>query len=220
MAYKMSRRDLLKGIGAAALAVPLLNACQPKEQPAEKPAATTKVEEEKPTPVAKEKPTLRLTLWAEQSGEGRTWPQDRGLKWAEDTGIADVDVELVSYNEMPMKQLTAVAAGTLWDVMFNNNKIGPYNAYKGVYLYLDELIAANDTDMTDYFPAAVVGITFKECCQAWLESALVAGLMFPVTGVLLLSAARVKIGNSTCREMSDKRGPRIVPGCIIGAIRP
>ncbi len=161
MSHKISRRELLKGIGAVALATPLLYACQPKEEaPAEEPKAEQPKEEAK-QPVEKEKPTLRLTLWAEQSGEGRTWPQDKGLEWAEQTGIADVKIEMVSYNEMPTKQLTAVAAGTLWDVMFNNNKIGPYNAFKDVYLWLDELAAAAGTDTTDYFPAALEGCTFE-----------------------------------------------------------
>ena len=161
MSRKLSRREMLKGLGITALAASLY-ACQPKQEaPAEEPKAEQPKEESKQQPVDKEKPTLRLTLWAEQSGEGRTWPQDKGLEWAEQTGIADVEVELVSYNEMPTKQLTAVAAGTLWDVMFNNNKIGPYNAFKGVYLWLDDLINAYSTDMTDYFPAAVEGSAFE-----------------------------------------------------------
>jgi multiple sugar transport system substrate-binding protein len=160
MSRKLSRREMLKGLGVTALAASLY-ACQPKQQaPAEQPKAEQPKEEAK-QPVSKEKPKLRLTLWAEQSGEGRTWPSDKGLEWAEQTGIADVEVEMVSYNEMPTKQLTAVAAGTLWDVMFNNNKIGPYNAFKNVYLWLDELIESYNTDMTDYFPAAVEGCTFE-----------------------------------------------------------
>jgi ABC-type glycerol-3-phosphate transport system substrate-binding protein len=163
MSRKLSRRDLLKGIGAVALSTPLLYACAPQQTVVvvEEAPKEEAPKEEAPAPVEKEKPTLRLTLWAEQSGEGRTWPQDKGLEWAEQTGLADVEIEMVSYNEMPTKQLTAVAAGTLWDVMFNNNKIGPYNAYKGVYLWLDDLIDAYETDMTDYFPAAVEGSSFE-----------------------------------------------------------
>ena len=61
---------------------------------------------------------------------------------------------------MSTKQLTAVAAGTLWDVMFNNNKIGPYSASKSVYLFIDDLVAANATDLTDFFPASVEGSKF------------------------------------------------------------
>jgi multiple sugar transport system substrate-binding protein len=160
MSRKLSRREMLKGLGVTALAASLY-ACQPKQEaPAEQPQAEQPTEESK-QPVEKELPTLRLTLWAEQSGEGRTWPSDKGLEWGEESGIAKVEVEMVSYNEMPTKQLTAVAAGTLWDVMFNNNKIGPYNAYKDVYLWLDDMIDAYDTDMTDYFPAAVAGSQFE-----------------------------------------------------------
>jgi undecaprenyl-diphosphatase len=51
-------------------------------------------------------------------------------------------------------------------------------------------------------PAAVVGILFQQFFQASLESALVAGLMFPVTGVLLLSTKRVTVGSLSCRQLS------------------
>ncbi|KKL85104.1 hypothetical protein LCGC14_1958050, partial [marine sediment metagenome] len=56
-------------------------------------------------------------------------------------------------------------------------------------------------------PAALVGIVVKKTemgslVEGALESALVAGLMFPITGVMLLWAARHKPGESTCRELS------------------
>lgn len=161
MSQEISRRTLLKGIGAATLTIPLLYACQPPAPaPAEQPPAEQPKAEEKP-PAPKEKPKLRVTLWAEQSGEGRTWPKDLSLKWAEETGLADIEIEMVSYNEMSTKQLTAVAAGTLWDVMFNNNKWGPYSAYKGVFLWLDDLVDAHGTDLSDFFPAAIEGSRFE-----------------------------------------------------------
>ncbi len=56
-------------------------------------------------------------------------------------------------------------------------------------------------------PAALVGIVVKKTemggvVEGALESALVAGLMFPITGVMLLWAARHKPGESTCSQLS------------------
>jgi multiple sugar transport system substrate-binding protein len=160
MSREFSRRKLLIGMGASLLAAPILYACQPK--PAA-PTAAPQVQQPKEAvqqPAPKAKPKLRSTLWAEQSGEGRTWMGDRATKWAEDTGIADVEVELVSYNEMPSKQLTMAATGTLWDVMFNNNRWGPYGAHKGVFMFLDDMVDANNTDLSDPIPASVEGSKF------------------------------------------------------------
>lgn len=163
MSHVMTRRKLLLGIGATFLAAPLLAACQPQPAPTQPPKAEApKTEAPKATavPAPKTKPKLRSTLWAEQSGEGRTWMKDRALKWAQETGIADVEVETVSYNEMPSKMLTAVATGTLWDVFFNNIRWGGLGAHKKVFLFLDDLVAANKTDLSDFIPAAVEGSRF------------------------------------------------------------
>jgi multiple sugar transport system substrate-binding protein len=157
MALKTGRRDILKGLGAVALLTPVLAACQPKQTaPAPQPAPVDKPKEEaKPAP--KEKPQLRSAQWLEQSGEGRTWMGDKALEWAEVTGLADVEVEMVGYHEMSAKMLTAVAAGILWDVFFNNIRWGPYSAHKGVTLFLDDLVDANNTDLSDIVPMTIEG---------------------------------------------------------------
>ena len=56
-------------------------------------------------------------------------------------------------------------------------------------------------------PAAVAGLVVKksligDTLQAYLESAMVAGFMFPITGLLLLWSARNDPGERTCRELS------------------
>ena len=166
MSRNITRRGFLRGVAAAAVVSPLLYACQP--QPTAAPGATPEgAPATQPTapaqqPASGAKPKLRSTLWAEQSGEGRTWMKDKALEWAEKTGIADVEVEMVSYNEMPAKQLAAVAAGTLWDVFFSTNRWGPYSAYKGVFLYLDDLVDAAGTDLSDFVPRALEGARFED----------------------------------------------------------
>jgi undecaprenyl-diphosphatase len=51
-------------------------------------------------------------------------------------------------------------------------------------------------------PAAVVGIVLKTCFQDQLESALLAGCLFPLTALMLLWIARCPAGNSACRQLS------------------
>jgi len=51
-------------------------------------------------------------------------------------------------------------------------------------------------------PAAVAGFVIKEYFIAGLESPLTAGLMFPITGLMLLWSARHCSGETTCRELS------------------
>jgi undecaprenyl-diphosphatase len=51
-------------------------------------------------------------------------------------------------------------------------------------------------------PAAIVGIALKKWFEPWLESALLAGFMFPVTGILLIWAAGRQTGNKACRELT------------------
>ena len=56
-------------------------------------------------------------------------------------------------------------------------------------------------------PAAAVGFLVKktaagEVIELFLQSALIAGLMFPITGLMLLWAAKHARGTILCREMS------------------
>lgn len=54
-------------------------------------------------------------------------------------------------------------------------------------------------------PAAVVGLTLRIYSQAALENALLAGLMFLVTGALLQRTRRVNSGKLTCRELTFRQ---------------
>ncbi|MBN2473859.1 MAG: undecaprenyl-diphosphate phosphatase [Pirellulales bacterium] len=50
-------------------------------------------------------------------------------------------------------------------------------------------------------PAAIVGLLLKEHLEGTLKDPLVAGLMFPITGAMLLWTARWLPGKATCREL-------------------
>ena len=58
-------------------------------------------------------------------------------------------------------------------------------------------------------PAAVIGIPLKELAENLLESPLLAGLMFPVTALILLWATRQPVGNASYRNLSYARTVRI-----------
>ena len=51
-------------------------------------------------------------------------------------------------------------------------------------------------------PAAVIGIPLKEFAEKFLESPLLAGLMFPVTALILLCLTRHPVCKSSYRNLS------------------
>lgn len=54
-------------------------------------------------------------------------------------------------------------------------------------------------------PAAVVGLVLKKHCGPMLVDPMTAGLMFPVTGIMLLWIARRTPGEIACRELGFGR---------------
>jgi undecaprenyl-diphosphatase len=68
-------------------------------------------------------------------------------------------------------------------------------------------------------PAGVVGVAIKttqfgaQIEKTVLENALVAGLMFPITGLMLLWSARRDTGQVTCRELGYSRA------LLVGALQ-
>jgi len=61
-------------------------------------------------------------------------------------------------------------------------------------------------------PAAAVGLLLKSQIEQSLESPLVAGLMLPVTGLMLLWAARRPVGETDYRDLSY--GRVLIIGCL------
>lgn len=54
-------------------------------------------------------------------------------------------------------------------------------------------------------PAALFGVYLKTQLEDALESALVAGFMFPITGLMLLWAARRQSGELACRQLTYRQ---------------
>ena len=155
MSKKLSRRDLLKATLALALAVPLAQACAPapppaaKEEPKKEATPVPKTE----APVAKkEKAVMSIATYAATHND---WQRDMAKKWKETHPDVELTVEEVPYAEMNKKQQAMLATGNLWDVSFSGIKWYPYSVVKGCFLPLDDLIAAKNPGMDDFFPSAL-----------------------------------------------------------------
>ncbi|MBV7328705.1 extracellular solute-binding protein [Chloroflexi bacterium TSY] len=80
-------------------------------------------------------------------------------RWAEaHADEVDLQIETVIYGEMPKLQLARHATGTLWDVNFSGIKWFPFSASKGMFMPLDDHMAArDDANLDDFFTTALEG---------------------------------------------------------------
>jgi ABC-type glycerol-3-phosphate transport system substrate-binding protein len=137
------------GLGTTAAA---LAACAPAGQPG---AADTQGEAAAPAEGAM---TLSIATYADPRNE---WQRVAAKEWAEEHPDVELNIDEVIYAEMNKKQLAALATGTLWDVSFSGIKWFPYAVSKGAFLALEDLIAANDPGMDDFFSASIAGSSWE-----------------------------------------------------------
>ncbi|MCC6628373.1 MAG: sugar ABC transporter substrate-binding protein [Chloroflexi bacterium] len=164
-----TRRRLLQVAGLAGLAAPLLAACgAPAASPT---AAPAKPAESKPaagaTPAATQaaaaapasgaKVPMKIAVW---TIVGRPWQEERATKYKQDNaGKVDLTIEQINYDDMAKKQLAMIATNTVPDVLYSGVKWYHYSAFKGVFYPLDDLLKADDPGMSDFFKAAIEGVT-------------------------------------------------------------
>jgi ABC-type glycerol-3-phosphate transport system substrate-binding protein len=148
---QVSRRQLLKWMGVSSAAVALA-ACAPAPGPA---ATTDQGEAAAPSTASK---TLSIATYADPRNE---WQRVAAKEWAAENPDVELNIDEVIYAEMNKKQLAALATGTLWDVSFSGIKWFPYVVSKGAFLALEDLIAANDPGMDDFFSAAIAGSSWE-----------------------------------------------------------
>lgn len=194
MSSAMSRRALLRGalgvVGALGSAS-LLAACQsaaPATKPAEskpaeskpaapaaQPAATTapakpaeaaKPGESKP---AAQAPAASKKLGGEIRLHVRTGPEEDTLKdvlpkFTQETGV-QVKVESFPTNEYFTKLQTLIAGGTAGDVFWGIYRNTPRLARNKVIMPLDDLIKADNTDLSKYWPTSVEAAKYEG--QIW-----------------------------------------------------
>ena len=147
---KMSRRDLLKWMGAGSATLALA-ACAAPVAPAAAPAANAGA-----AAPASEKPALTVATF---DAPLHDWQREFAQRWADaNKDKADVTIERVVYGEMAKLQLARSASGTLWDIIFSGIKWFPYSASKGMFLQIDDFLANRpDAKLDDFFPATLAG---------------------------------------------------------------
>ena len=167
---RMERRAFLR-LSASLVGGAVLAACAPKAEPTVPPAAEAPKaqpteapkEAEAPTqaPAAapKEKVPLRVGAW---DFAERVWMNNAPLEYAEQHDEVEIEVEVIPYAECFPKCLTGAATGTLPDVFYTTSRWGPYAAYKGAFLFLDDYVAVKDPGMDDWFDMAIVGTKFED----------------------------------------------------------
>jgi len=183
MSSTMSRRAVLRGaaslIGALG-ATALLSACgssapaaKPAESkpaeaakpaaPAAQPAATTApakpAEAAKPAAPAAAAPAVSKKLGGELRLHLRTGPEEDTMKavlpkFTEDTGV-QVKLETFPTNEYFTKVQTLMAGGTVGDVMWSIYRNTPRWANNKVIAELDELVANDKFDLSQYYPSGI-----------------------------------------------------------------
>ncbi len=144
---KISRRSLLKWLGASTAVVGLA-ACAPA--PAAPSSGTTaNTESAAPDPAKKQ---MSIATYAIVFHE---WQRHFAREWAEQNPDVELEVLEIVYADMPKLQLTMLATDTLWDVLFSGVKWYPYSALSGAFLALDDYISGTDYDIDDFFATAV-----------------------------------------------------------------
>ena len=151
MSYKhaISRRHMLKimgvtGVGAA------LAACAPAAAPSGDSSSAAAADTEK-----KE---MSIATYADPRNE---WQRTIAKTWAADNPDVDLNIDEIIYGEMNKKQQAAMATNTLWDVSFSGVKWFPFLVAKGAFVAMEDMIAANDPGMDDFFSAGLAGCTYE-----------------------------------------------------------
>ena len=182
---------LVGSVGAASL----LAACQPSASPASKPAETkpteTKPTESKPaapaaqpaattkpaaeSKPAESKPAAQAPAASKQLGgelrlHVRVGPEEDTLKdvlpkFTEDTGV-QVKVESFPTAEYFTKLQTLIAGGTAGDVWWSIYRNTPRFAQNKVILPMDDLVKADNFDLSQYFPAAIEAAKYQGAMYA------------------------------------------------------
>ena len=156
----MNRRNFLRSSAGLTSAI-ILAACAPKAtapQDAEQPPAADPTQPPAPAPVG-ERAFLRVGAW---EFADRPWMANVPLEYAEQHPEVDVEVEIIIYGEAFTKAMTGAATGTLPDVFYVPVRWGPYAAFKGAFLWLDDLVEVQDPGMDDWFDAVLPNTKWED----------------------------------------------------------
>lgn len=149
---KLSRRDLLKWMGAGTATLALA-ACTP---PAAGPAAGNAPAASSGAAPSAAKVKMHIATFPATLHD---WQREFAKRWAAENTDVDLVIEEVVYNDMAKLQLARSASGTMWDLVFSGIKWYPFSASKGMFLALDDHLAAraDEVQLDDFFPTALEG---------------------------------------------------------------
>ena len=182
------------GVFGSVGAASLLAACQQASTPASKPATESKPTESKPAapaaqpaattapakPAAETKPgeakpaaqapAASKKLGGELRLHVRVGPEEDTLKdvlpkFTQDTGV-QVKVESFPTAEYFTKLQTLIAGGTAGDVWWSIYRNTPRFAQNKVILALDDLVKADNFDLSQYFPSAIEATKYQGAMYA------------------------------------------------------
>lgn len=144
--HKMTRREMLKWMGVSSAAIGLAACAPAADQPAAGSDASAPDSAKKSMSIA----TYAITF--------HEWQRQLSREWAEQHPDVELDIQEIVYAEMPKLQLTMLATGDLWDVVYSGIKWYPFSAVSGAFLQLDDYIdSSEDLNIDDFFQTAVEG---------------------------------------------------------------
>ena len=87
--------------------------------------------------------------------------EDAAAEFGEMRDDVNVSIDKVPYADALKKTMAGMATGTQQDVFFAAIRWGKYLAYKGAFLWLDDLVEAKDPDIDDFYEWALDGSSFE-----------------------------------------------------------
>jgi ABC-type glycerol-3-phosphate transport system substrate-binding protein len=92
---------------------------------------------------------------ATYAGATDDWQRHAAQAWQDAHPDVNLTVDSIAYADMPSKQLTLLASGTLEDVSFSGIKWFAYSASKGAFRAIDDYVKQQDPGMSDFFQTAI-----------------------------------------------------------------
>ena len=163
----LTRRQVLRGLGATAAAV-LLAACQPTPTPKPQNTAVPKPAETKvPTAAPAPKQPVTIRTHVRTGSQGDYW-QKQAEAYMQTQSEVKVTVEQTPGTEYEQKLTTLVAGGELGDSFWAAPFIVfyPFSA-RGVCLDLKPLVEAEKEDLSGFFPGVVQQLSWKGKLMGW-----------------------------------------------------
>lgn len=149
-----TRRNFMKGlavVGLGAASAQLLAACAPAAAPAGQAPSTTG------STAAPAATDVTLRVQAAPEGGQSVMPTQMGERFTTDSGV-NVVIEETIYGEIETKTQTGYISGTLQDLLYGHHRWLFINFLKGIYMPIDDAMAADPLpDYDDMYASVMAG---------------------------------------------------------------